>query len=385
MTTSSAATGTTRRDTRRPTIGVGQSVWLVAQREITVKLRSKAFLISTGILMLIALASVISGGIFGGTSTPPKVAATAAVAAELANVPGLDVTTVDSEDAAESLVRDGTVSAAILASSASGDGSDGAVALPYKVVALDSPPSGVLNLLSVSPSVELLEPSPNSPLLVYFVAIGFGLVFFMSAMTFGTTIAQSVVEEKQTRVVEILMSTIPVRVLMAGKVLGNSILAFAQIVVIALLVGIGLTATGQQVLFASLGPSIVWFVVFFAFGFILIAALYAATASLVSRQEDVGSATSPVMMLVMLPYILVIIFNDNPIVLGVMSYIPFSAPVGMPMRLFLGTAEWWEPLLSLVILLATTAVVILAGAKIYSNSMLRTGSRIKLTDALRGR
>jgi ABC-2 type transport system permease protein len=385
VTTPPAATGTPRAGRNRPTIGVRQSVWLVAQREITVKLRSKAFLISTGILMLIALASVVSGGIFGGTSTAPKVAATSAVAAQLSGVPGLEVTTVDSEAAAEALVRDGTVSAAILANTAANQDAGSSVILPFKIVALDSAPAGVVNLLSVSPTVELLEPSPNSPLLIYFVAIGFGLVFFMSAMTFGTTIAQSVVEEKQTRVVEILMSTIPVRVLMAGKVLGNSILAFAQILVIALLVGIGLTATGQHVLFASLGPSIVWFVIFFAFGFVLIAALYAATASLVSRQEDVGSATSPVMMLVMLPYILVIIFNNNPVVLGVMSYIPFSAPVGMPMRLFLGTAQWWEPLLSLVILLATTTVVILAGAKIYSNSILRTGSRIKLTDALRGR
>ena len=52
-------------------------------------------------------------------------------------------------------------------------------------------------------------------------------------------------------------------------------------------------------------------------------------------------------MLVMIPYFLVIFFNDNPTVLAIMSYVPFSAPVGMPMRVFLGIAEWWEPFLSL--------------------------------------
>ncbi len=66
-----------------------------------------------------------------------------------------------------------------------------------------------------------------------------------------------------------------------------------------------------------------------------------------------------------------------------MSYVPFSAPVGMPMRLFLGEAQWWEPLVSLAVLIATTAVVVALGSRIYSNSLLRTGSRVKLREALR--
>ena len=123
---------------------------------------------------------------------------------------------------------------------------------------------------------------------------------------------------------------------------------------------------------------------FFAFGFVLLASLYAATASMVSRQEDVGTVTSPVMILVMLPYLLVLFFYDNTTVLAIMSYIPFSAPVGMPMRVFLGTAEWWEPLLSLLILLVTTLLVIMLGSRIYSNSLLRMGARVTLKEALRG-
>ena len=61
---------------------------------------------------------------------------------------------------------------------------------------------------------------------------------------------------------------------------------------------------------------------------------------------------------------------------------PFSAPVGMPLRLFLGTAEWWEPLLSLVILIVSAAAVILLAARIYDNSLLRLGQRVKLSEAL---
>jgi ABC-2 type transport system permease protein len=214
------------------------------------------------------------------------------------------------------------------------------------------------------------------------VALGFGLVFFMSAITFGSIIAQSVVEEKQTRIVEILMASVPVRVLLAGKILGNSILAFGQIVVIAGLAGIGMLATGQDILLADIGPSLVWFAILFAFGFVLLAAMFAAASALVSRVEDVGSVTSPVTMLIMIPYFLVIFFNDNALVLGIMSYVPFSAPVGMPMRVFLGTAEWWEPLVSLGILAATTVAVVALGSRVYSNGLLKMGARVKLSEAL---
>lgn len=367
---------TLERDTEHSAAAPRGAVWLVAEREIVSRLRSKAFLISTGILLLAVLASVLIGGLLGGSSTPTKVAVVGSAASAVSHTAGLKAVPVADRAAAEALVRDGEVDAAIVP--------DAATPIGVSVIALTDAPASVVQALSVAPTVALLEPSKQDPLLVYFVALGFGLVFFMSAMTFGQTIAQSVVEEKQTRVVEILLSTISARTLMAGKVLGNSLLAFAQIALIALLTTGALAVTGQKSLLASLGPSVIWFGVFFIVGFVMIAALYAATAALVSRQEDVGSATAPVMMLVLLPYILVIAFNNNPTVLTIMSYVPFSAMVGMPMRLFTGAAEWWEPIVSLLVLIATTAVVIVIGARIYGNSLLRTGARVKLGEALRG-
>jgi len=351
------------------------SVWLVATREIISRLRSKAFLISTGILLLIAVGSVVAGGIMSANPSTTSVAVVGSAAAVVGESPGLTTVPADDLADAEALVRDGTVEAAVVPDDS---------LLGVSVIALDSPPSAVMSALSVSPTVELLEPAEQGGFLVYIVALGFGLVFFMSALTFGSTIAQSVVEEKQTRVVEILMSAIPVRALLAGKVVGNSIMALGQIVAIALLVGIGMAVTGQRVLLADLGPAIGWFAVFFAFGFVMIAALFAATASMVSRQEDVGSTTAPVTYLVMIPYFLVIFFNDNPLVMAIMSYVPFSAPVGMPVRIFLGSAEWWEPVLSLIILALTTAGVIVLGSRIYRNSLLRMGGRVTVKQALRG-
>ena len=88
--------------------------------------------------------------------------------------------------------------------------------------------------------------------------------------------------------------------------------------------------------------------------------------------------------LVMAPFFLVIFFYDNEPVLTLLSYVPFSAPVGMPMRLVLDQAQWWEPLLSLGIITATITVMVWIGARIYSNSILRIGARVTFKDAVRG-
>jgi ABC-2 type transport system permease protein len=272
-------------------------------------------------------------------------------------------------------VRDGDIDAAIVADPASPTG--------YTVLALTEVSNTLVVYLSESPTVELLDPDAAGWMLGYFAAIGFGVVFLMAASMFGGTIAQSVVEEKQTRVVELLLSAVSTRVLLAGKVLGNTILAMGQVLLLAAIAIIGLSVTGQTALLQGLGAPILWFAVFFLFGFVLLAALFAAAAAMVSRQEDVGSTTMPITMLVMAPYILVILFWNNPLVLTIMSYVPFSAPVGMPMRLFLGEAQWWEPLLSLAILVVTCWAAIAIGAKIYENSLLRMGARVKLREALR--
>ena len=115
----------------------------------------------------------------------------------------------------------------------------------------------------------------------------------------------------------------------------------------------------------------------------MISALYAAGAALVSRTEDIPATTQPITWLIMLPYIAIIIFFNNPLALQIMSYIPFSAPVAVPVRLFLGSTEWWEPLLSLAIMFVTTALLIFFSARVYENSLLRTGKAMKWREALR--
>jgi ABC-2 type transport system permease protein len=373
---STVTTGARTASTAPAAPSTAQSVWLVAEREIGSKLRSRAFVVSSLILLLIALGGVVWGGIAAASPPTTKVAVTGETAALVKGVPSVTATRASDADAAIALVRAGTVEAALVPDDASDN--------PFhaKIVAKEDAPSELVAVLSVAPPVQILEPSPQNAILRYLVAIGFGVVFLMAASMFGGTIAQSVVEEKQTRVVEILISAIPVRALLAGKVIGNTILAMAQIVALVAIALIGLAITGQGAVLGGLGAPIAWFAVFFLLGFILLASLFAAAGAMVSRQEDIGSTTTPLTMLILAPYFLVIIFNGNPVVMGVMSYIPFSAPVAMPLRIYLGDAQWWEPLLSLAILIATCVLAIRIGARIYQNALLRMGARVKLSEAL---
>ena len=191
------------------------------------------------------------------------------------------------------------------------------------------------------------------------------------------------VEEKQSRIVEILLATVPARAILAGKVLGCSLLAFTQVALYAAAGLLGLAINGDELNLDGLGAPILWFVVLFIFAFISLAALYGAAASLVSRQEDLSAASSPIMMLIMIPYFLIIMFSNNETVLAVMSYIPFSAPVAVPLRVYLDSAAPWENFVSLGILVVTAVLCIQLASAIYERSVLKMGAAVKWSQALK--
>ncbi len=348
-------------------------VVLVARREVLAQVRSRSFWVSTGVLLVLVLGAIVGSSFIGDVvGKPPKVAVVPAVAAQV-EAAGLSLVEVPDRAAAEQRLRDRSVGAAVVVAD---DGS-------LLVLGLDSAPTTVAEQLATVPPVQTLDPPRADEGMRYFVALAFGLVFMMAAMTFGMTIAQNTVTEKQTRVVEILLSAVPARALFAGKVAGNALLALGQTAAIAVAALVGVVVTGRDDLLDQLGAPVVWFVVFFIVGFVLLASMFAAAAALVSRQEDLSAVVQPMVWLVMLPYFAVVFFNTNDTVLTVTSYVPFSAPVGMPVRLFFGGAAWWEPLVSLAILLATAAVVVAVGARVYQRSVLRMGTRVRLTEVLR--
>lgn len=348
------------------------TVRLVAAREIRVKLRDKTFIWSTVIFLLVVVGATILPGILGGDGGASSVAVAPGPAATALADAGLDVRAVADDAAAERLVRDGDVDAAVVAGP--------------RVLAMDDAPSDVVEALSEQPPVELLDPNVVNETLAFLVPYAFAFVFFITSLTFGLQIAQSITEEKQTRVVEILVATIPVRALLAGKVVGGAVLAFGQIALITVvgIVGARLGGAPDNVL-SLLGPAIGWFIPFFIVGFVMLAALWAAVGALVNRQEDIAGASMPVQIAMMLPFFAVIALKDNPVAITLLSYLPVSSPTAMPARLFAGEAAGWEPVLSLVLLALTSAAMVFVGARLYEGSLLRTNGRTKLAAAWRDR
>lgn len=368
-------TSTDPQSPRRP-LATGPAALLVAEREISTQLRSKAFLISLGVMVVLVIGGLVGMNLVnsGDDGQEPVAVVNLQGDASTLEAAGLDPQGVSSEEEAEALLREGEVEAIITSDSSSPAG--------LRVIGLDEEPTTIAGMLAITPTTEVLEPAGTEGPLRAVVALGFGLVFMIVALGSGMMIVQNTIQEKQNRIVELLLAAISARALLAGKILGNSALALGQAVVLGAAAAAGLMLTGQQEVLDILTVPMLWFVVFFIPGFVLVAAMFAASASLVSRQEDSGTVITPTMMLVMAPYFVVVFFYNNTLAMTIASYVPFSAPVAMPLRMFFNEAMWFEPLLALGVLVLFTALVMWLAAKIYSRSLLRTGQPVSLKTAL---
>lgn len=211
------------------------------------------------------------------------------------------------------------------------------------------------------------------------MAFALAFLFYLASIVFGTTLANSVVEEKQSRIVEIIATKIPVRQLLAGKVAGNTAIAVAQMALYAAIGLIGLRFTPYASFLPSVGGALGWFLMFFLVGFLLIACLWAVAGALASRTEDVQSTATPVTML------LLAIFFGSMFLDGtaqtVLSYVPPASAVLMPQRILDGSALWWEPVVALAILVAAAGVVVLMAERLYRRSLLQTQGTLSMRQA----
>ncbi|HKO34390.1 MAG TPA: ABC transporter permease, partial [Candidatus Limnocylindria bacterium] len=214
-----------------------------------------------------------------------------------------------------------------------------------------------------------------------------GILVYIALLVYGQVVAQGVVEEKSSRVVEILLTTIRPWQLMLGKVAGIGIVGLLQLGTVAVIGVVAGVATDVVNFPASIAASAaIWAVVWFLIGYLAYALMFAALGALVSRQEDVGAVTTPAMMVIILPYVLGIsILPADPEnqFLGILALIPLFSPTLMPMKIAMGTASTAEIVLSLGLTVGLVVALIWLSGRIYSNAVLRMGSRVRLRDALR--
>lgn len=216
------------------------------------------------------------------------------------------------------------------------------------------------------------------------------ILIFITVITYGTWVATSVAEEKSSRVMELMLSAASPRQMLFGKVVGNGAAGLTQYLGIlgAGLVGILLQvpftamfvkgAAADTTSLAGLTPGVlVVFVVFFILAFALYSLVYAAAGSLVSRQEDVQQIITPLTFLSMAGYLAAIVGAGAASAAWVvfLSYFPFTSPYVMLVRVIDGSVQPWEPIVAIVILVATIALMLVVAARIYSAGVLLYGQR----------
>ena len=212
------------------------------------------------------------------------------------------------------------------------------------------------------------------------------VVLFGQLIGFCSWVAMGVVEEKSSRVVEIVLSTVRPWQLLGGKLIGIGAIAIGQLTAYAV-VGLGVaTAVGRVDLPAgtvgAVALSVGWFVLAFTF----FAALSAALGSLVSRQEEVSGVLAPVTGLLMISYLLgfTVIGSPGSTLSRVLSMVPPISGIAMPARLIRGHVPVLDIVVSVVLMLGLAAVMLGIGAKIYRAAVLHSGSKVSLRTAWRG-
>jgi ABC-2 type transport system permease protein len=195
-----------------------------------------------------------------------------------------------------------------------------------------------------------------------------------------------VVEEKATRVVEVLLATVRPVQLLAGKVIGIGLVGLLQLLLIgaiglALAVALG-TITLPAGALGTIGIVLLWFVLGYAF----YASLFAVAGAVVSRQEELQNSTTPLTLVLVASFFVAITsaFGSSTTPLAmVCTYLPMTAPLIVPLRIATGDITAWQVGLTLAIMLASTVVVVLLASRVYAGAILRTGARVKLKDAWR--
>ncbi|WP_151774128.1 ABC transporter permease [Streptomyces abyssomicinicus] len=381
--------------------------WIVATREMSVKVRDRGFLVSTGITLLLIL-GVLGFQVFMGTSAREVTVATVGdepqqvleVSTALAGASGEDVSfeprPVGSAAEVRALVLDDEAEVGLLAAGergwelvgASERDSDAEIwigaAVRQMVMEQNAAAAGTsMAELAAGGEVsyELLEPGKPSGMTLYFTTFVFTFLFYFSSVLLGSGLATSVVEEKQNRIVEIVASSIRVRDLLIGKTLGATLMALAQIALLAGVAVVALLVTGRHQLLEQISGGLGWYLVFYTVGVAVLACVFAAAGAVSTRHEDIASTTTPVSTVLMVMMFASLLAGGT--LKTVLSFLPLGSVMVMPSRLVSGDAAWWEAAAALLISLVAAAVVIRLAERIYRRALMQTSGKLTFRQALR--
>lgn len=369
-------------------------ITLVARREIRERLRSRAFLWSTFLLLALVGGSTALGQVIN-TDNSYRVAVTApapsglAAALHRAAAPfdaKVRLRTFESLSAGREELAAKKVDALLALRSnqiifrSNVDTKLAAIAdTAVRALRRHLPPATELTTATIK------TPDAKATTAATAVAYIGSLLLLMSLAVYGQWVLTGVVEEKNNRVVELMLSAIRPRQLLAGKVIGIGLLGLAQLALVAGLAAI-LLAAGVFDAPASLGGSLVLVVPWFALGFALYAVAYAAAGALASRQQDANSAGQPVTYTLLAAYFVgyvALSADANGTLAHILTVFPLTAPLVLPARDALVGVALWEQLLAVALTLASIYALNRLAGRVYARGLLHAGPRLKARTAWR--
>jgi ABC-2 type transport system permease protein len=371
------------------------TIALVARREIVERLRERSLLISTLVTIAILAAIIVVPSAIGLSGPDTfKVAVAGPQGERLARAAQAPARALDARIEIVRSAGDAAVRRAVAADDADAGITRGAGAI---VVHEELDPKLGVALQEAGRALrQRAQPPPPLPVRVLegtgqnsgkqqalaFVAV---LLLYGQLIAFGFWLAAGIVEEKASRIVEVLLATIRPRELLAGKILGIGVVGLGQLLLIGIVGSAIAVAAGTLDLAGDAVGALAVVLAWFVLGYAFYSCLFAVAGALVPRQEDVQNSTGPLTLMLVGSFLLSFKAIEDPGggLATALSFVPPTAPMIAPVRLIAGEMPLGQVLLSAGVLIAAALLLVSVAARIYANAVLRTRTRVRLLDAWR--
>ena len=370
-------------------------ITLVARREILERLRSKVFLAATVVMLVLVGGTTALQGALSKTPTyrvavtapaPPGLAAALQRAAKPFDDAQVQLRLVASPAAGRQALDAEEVDALLLLSQdrllfrENVDAKAAAIAdTAVRALRNELPPAPELTASTLHPPAD--ETTDAETLVAY---VG-SLLLLLSLTIYGQWVVTGVVEEKNNRVVELILATVRPRHLLAGKVIGIGLLGFAQLALIAGLVA-ALLVGGAFDAPAELGGDVALVIPWFALGFALYAVAYAAAGALASAQQNADTVAQPVTYTLIAVYFagyVALSANMDGALASLLTVFPLSAPLVLPARSALVGVPLWQHALAVVLVLGSIYALVHFAGRVYAHGLLHGGPGLGVRAAWR--
>jgi len=255
---------------------------------------------------------------------------------------------------------------------------------------------GLINNLSRRPWFRVLKASGGETeegqdfLTIMLTCIAFMMLIYMTVLLYGQMIGRSVIKEKSSKTVEIILSSVTPGDMMFGKLLGIGLAGIIQYsfwITLALsLSRLIMPALGIESAITGVTPvNMAFLALFFVLAYFLYSACYAAIGSGAEDEQHMGQMGMPLLLFLIVPMVMVsfIVMNPGSPFTTALSFFPMTAPLVMLMRIVIAMPPWWEILLSVVLIMITTIWVVIAAARIFRIGILMTGKRFTLKEMIK--